>query len=85
MCYTEPVANLTLTIDDDTLRRARMKALELDTSVNSLVREYLLEFVGNDRVMEARRRFIGLARSSEAGGASSSRTWTREELYEDRN
>jgi len=35
------VANLTLTIDEDLLRRARIRALEQGTSVNARVRKYL--------------------------------------------
>jgi hypothetical protein len=35
------VANLTLSIDDDLLKAARQCALEQDTSVNSLVRDFL--------------------------------------------
>jgi predicted HicB family RNase H-like nuclease len=31
------MANLTITIDDEILRRARLRALEQETSVNSLV------------------------------------------------
>jgi len=41
------MSNLTLTIDDDVLRRARIRALEQGTSVNALVREYLTDFVGD--------------------------------------
>ena len=37
------MANLTLSIDDETLRRARIRAIELDTSVNAIVRTYLEE------------------------------------------
>jgi predicted HicB family RNase H-like nuclease len=40
------MGNLTLTIDDDLLRRARIRALEQGTSVNSLVREYLRHVAG---------------------------------------
>ena len=36
-----PMANLTITIDDELLRRARLRALEQGTSVNALLRDYL--------------------------------------------
>jgi spermidine synthase len=35
--------NITVSVDDETYRRARMKAAELDTSVSRLVRDYLNE------------------------------------------
>ena len=35
------MANLTLSIDDDLVHRARPAALKENTSVNALVREYL--------------------------------------------
>jgi predicted HicB family RNase H-like nuclease len=45
------VANLTLTIDDEVLKKARIHALERGTSVNALVREYLeqLRCIGGSR------------------------------------
>ena len=49
------MANLTLTIDDDVLLRARQRALEHGTSVNALVREYLEGFVGRDHSSQAGR------------------------------
>ena len=36
------MANLTLTIDDETLRRARIRAANLGTSVDALVSGYLV-------------------------------------------
>ena len=33
--------NITVTVDDETYRSARIRAAELDTSVSALVREYL--------------------------------------------
>lgn len=40
------MANLTVAIDDDLLRRARIRALESGTSVNALLREYLEDYAG---------------------------------------
>jgi hypothetical protein len=34
------MTNLTITVDEGTLKRARMRALEEDTSVNAVLREY---------------------------------------------
>jgi hypothetical protein len=76
------VANLTLTIDAELLKRARMRALEEDTSVNALVREYLEDLVGQGKAPEPMKAFLELARRSQAGSGPTGRTWTREELYE---
>lgn len=83
-CYTDPVANLTLSIDDDLLKRARIRALENGTSVNAVVREFLGDFVGTDRSRDAIRDFLALANASNSGQASSSRAWARDDLYEER-
>ncbi|MFL5286407.1 MAG: ribbon-helix-helix protein, CopG family [Rhodopila sp.] len=37
--------NITVSLDDETYRNARMKAAALDTSVSALVRRYLTELV----------------------------------------
>ena len=83
--YADYVANLTLVIDDDTLRRARIRALEQGTSVNAIVRDYLKRFAdANERALAGRRRVLGIARSRVAGTAGADRTWTRDEVYEER-
>ena len=40
------MANLTISIDDDLLRRARIRAAERGTSVNAVLRLYLTEWIG---------------------------------------
>ena len=40
------MANLTVVIESDTLKRARMRALEEGTSVNAVVRDYLADYAG---------------------------------------
>jgi hypothetical protein len=74
--------NLTLTIDDDVLRKARKIALDRDTSVNQLVREYLFKLIQDEKVKKA----SSLAELEEIFRASrvslGGRTWTRDELHE---
>ena len=42
--------NITVTLDDEIYRKARIRAAELDTSVSAIVRKYLTEFaVGESR------------------------------------
>ncbi|HZJ64244.1 MAG TPA: hypothetical protein VFD36_12050 [Kofleriaceae bacterium] len=76
------MANLTITIDDDLLKRARLRALERNTSVNALLREYLEAFAGADISTTARKRFVALARAASSGSGSKGRTWSRDEIHE---
>jgi hypothetical protein len=78
------MANLTVTIDDDLLRRARLRALEQGTSVNALLREYLEAFARAGSIRDARSRFAALARESSAASGPGGRQWTREELHDRR-
>jgi hypothetical protein len=55
-CYGESMKNITVSLDDDVYRRARVKAAELDTSVSALVKKYLVELAGQETDFERRRR-----------------------------
>lgn len=48
--------NITVSVDDDLYRRARVRAAELDTSVSAAVRHFLKEFVHGDTSFEERKR-----------------------------
>lgn len=78
------MANLTLTIDEQVLTRARIKALEHGTSVNALVRDFLQGYVSPGGQRSARARPIELGDRIDAGSDSQGRQWKREELYEHR-
>jgi plasmid stability protein len=76
------MANLTLSIDGELLKRARVRALEQDTSVNSLVRDYLQAFVIGGPQRSGMDDFLAWAKTVHAGSGPEGRTWTRDELYE---
>jgi plasmid stability protein len=76
------MSNLTLTIDDELLKRARIRALEQDTSVNALVREYLEQLAARRPDREAMDAFLAMTESIHAGSGRGGRSWTRDELYE---
>ncbi|MBA2344367.1 MAG: hypothetical protein H0V83_04740 [Rubrobacter sp.] len=79
------MANLTITVDAQTLKRARMRALEEDTSVNAVLRDYLEEYAGVRRErLEAMRKILESSRESTSGSGPGGRTWKREDAYEDR-
>lgn len=75
------MANLTITVDDDLLRKARVHAAELGTSVNAVLRDYMVVWAagtGNrQRAIEAL-----LTRSKRARSARGGRRWTRDDLHE---
>lgn len=75
------MANLTLTLDDDVLRRARRRALEQGTSVNAIVREQLTRFAGAE-ADTALASFLAFSEESTASSGAKGRTWRRDELYD---
>lgn len=81
-CYTDvAVANLTITVDDALLKRARMRALEQGTSVNALLRDYLEAYAGSARQQQdALADLLGL--SAAATSRRGSATWTRDDLHD---
>ena len=73
--------NLTIAVDNDILKRARIRAIMEDTSVNAVLREFLVSYAGaTERRREALDHLLALseAATSARGGA----TWTRDELHE---
>lgn len=78
------MTNLTLTIDEETVKRARIRALEQGTSVNAVVRKFLECYAGVEDERRALRRFVEIAEGSGAGARGEGRAWTREDLYEER-
>lgn len=48
--------NITVTLDDETYRRARIKAAERDTSVSGLVKRFLTELAAGESDAEQLKR-----------------------------
>jgi hypothetical protein len=75
------MANLTITIDQDVLRRARLKALQEGTSVNRMLRQHLETYVEEDhRWHDAVRKLLRLSKRATSG--SGGRRSRRQEVYE---
>lgn len=73
------MANLTLSLDDDVLQKAREEALRERTSVNALVRDYLTSYVNaKSRRLEAIDALDRLAKRSKSRSA---KAWSRDELH----
>lgn len=76
------MANLTVTVDEQVLRRARIRALEQGTSVNALVGDYLARFAGMGTTERALAEFLEIAKRSHAGSGPDGRAWRRDDLYD---
>jgi hypothetical protein len=71
--------NVTLSIDDQTLNRARMLAQRRGTSLNQMIRDYLESLTARDpgqAVAELQRLW------HEEAGDSGGRQWSREDAYD---
>ena len=72
---------LTVTVDDDVLKRARMRARQEGTTVDAVLRDYLESYAGGPPGRrEAIGRFLALSESVNTGRGDA--TWTRDELHE---
>jgi hypothetical protein len=76
------MANLTVTVDERVLRRARIRALEQGTSVNAIVGDYLERYAGMSPTAAALAGFLELAARFDAGSGPEGRTWRRDDLYD---
>ena len=52
----EAMRNITVSVDDETYRRARIAAAERDTSVSALVKAYLEQLTAQETESERRKR-----------------------------
>ncbi len=72
--------NLTLSIDAETLKRAREVARRQGKSVNQLIREYLERLTGKEVSQEQVRELFELM--EQAKGSLKGRKWNRDEIHE---
>ncbi len=89
--------NITVSVDEETHRLARIRAAELDTSVSALVRQFLRSLIGSSSVVivsvdrnekeatvELRPRDLDeVLADFDARGVGVSERLTREELYDE--
>ena len=75
------MANLTITVDEDTLRRARIRALERHESVNAYLAEMLRRYADEAPNHVVFGDLAKIAAELRAGVDGTGRTWTRDELH----
>jgi hypothetical protein len=84
------MSTLTITIDDETLRKAELRAKQEGWSVDKLVSEYLLRYSGagsEGSILSAEQEAVLrdlMERSEKATSRRGNRRWTRDELHERR-
>lgn len=72
--------NITVSVDDETYKRARVAAAERDTSVSALVKDYLVQFASHETESERLKRKERDIRSQISAFNSSNRL-SRDELH----
>jgi uncharacterized protein YdaU (DUF1376 family) len=75
--------NITVTVDDETYRRARVVAAERDTSVSALVKKFLSDLSARESEFERLRRLEKETRAK-ITNFSASNNVSRDELHERR-
>jgi plasmid stability protein len=75
------MTNLTITIDDKLIRKARVRAIQEGTSVSARIREFLTAYAeGDNRRQAAAQSFIAAARRSKAN--SEGAAWSRADAHD---
>ncbi len=78
------MANLTISVENEVLKQARIRALKENTSVNAVLGGYLEAYARQDEKRRERKRVVEqlfkLAKKARAGNGGE--RWTREELYD---
>ena len=83
-CYADAalrreVLNLTITVDDELLKRARIRALEENTTVNAVLRKHLERYAETTRQRRAVARLLHLSQTARAKRGAA--RWNRDELH----
>lgn len=71
--------NLTITVDDELLKRARIRALEENTTVNAVLRKHLERYAETTRQRRAVARLLHLSQTARVKRGAA--RWTRDELH----
>ncbi len=76
------MSNITISLDDDMLKKAKKIAIDRDTSFSGLIREYIKGLVDQ----EERNRLLMIEELDSLFAQSNAtigrKTWTRDELHE---
>jgi hypothetical protein len=73
------MANLTISVDDATLKRARLRALQRGESVNTFLADALRRYADGGERPEPMNAVLLAARRSAYGSGPQGRQWTRDD------
>lgn len=78
------MANLTISVNDEVLKRARIRALEENCSVNAILNQYLEHYAQTEDLKRQRARALSTLRElAEQGQYGHGRaSWSRDDLHE---
>jgi len=78
--------NITLSVPKDILRKAKILAVEKNTSLSNLLTQSLMDIVAHhEGYAQARRRNLNLLNKGIDLGTQGNLTWKREDLHERRS
>jgi hypothetical protein len=79
---TRTVMNITLSIDEETVRKARKVAIDRNTTLTGMVRDFLREAARCEETERRRAVFVLRKTFSKYGRDMGERTWRREDIHE---
>ena len=75
------MTNITLSVEEEDIKQARIIALQQGTSLNAVIREFLKRYIGHThRYQQVTERILQQAEHSQF--STGKRKWIRDELYE---
>ncbi len=75
------MTNVTISIEEEDLKQARIVALQQGSSLNAAIREFVKSYIGNTKRYQQVTERI-LQKSEQSKFSSEGRQWVREDLYE---
>lgn len=76
--------NITLSIDEAIVKKVRKIAIDRDTTLNAMVREYLMSVADSDAAVRKEQADALLASTERLARDMGPRRWTRDDLYDER-
>lgn len=76
--------NITLSIDETIVKKVRKIAIDRDTTLNAMVREYLMSVAESDAAVRKEQADALIASTERLARDMGPRAWTRDDLYDER-
>ncbi len=78
------MANLTISVNDEVLKQARIRALQENRSVNAVLGQYLQDYARADDIQRRRREALNalLTLADQWRCGRGAKSWSRDDLYE---